>query len=111
MRTVLIALVSLALMLASLGIDETAHSRNEVRHLGFGYPVHFAFSDFRSYYSSPSYPQTFKLNPWEIPVEGNLLAFMLSWTLTYGALLACWLVVRKTLIWAARTWGTLSAVT
>jgi hypothetical protein len=35
-------------------------------------------------------------------VEGNPLAFLLSWVLVYGALLACWLFLRKTLIWAAR---------
>jgi len=101
-RTLLLGFGSFVLTVASLGIDQTANSRDAAKHLGFGYPVHFAFSDFTTYYSPPSYPQTFRLNPWEIPVEGNPLAFLVSWVLVYGALLAGWLLLRKTLMWAAR---------
>ena len=101
-RTLLLGFGSFVLVVASLGIDQTAHSEDAAKHLGFGYPVHFAFSDFTTYYSPFGYPQTFRLNPSEIPVEGNPLAFLLSWVLVYGALLACWLFLRKTLIWAAR---------
>jgi branched-subunit amino acid ABC-type transport system permease component len=99
-RTLLLGFGSFVLVVASLGIDQTAHSRDAAKHLGFGYPVHFAFSDFTTYYSPYGYPQTFRLNPWEIPVEGNPLAFLVSWVLVYGALLACWLFLRKTLMWA-----------
>jgi hypothetical protein len=91
---ILLALASFVLVVASLGIDQTAHSRSEARHLGFGYPLHFASSDFASYYSPPSYPHTFTLNPWEIPVSGNPLAFLVSWVLVYGALFALWRLVR-----------------
>jgi hypothetical protein len=34
-------------------------------------------------------------------VEGNPLAFLVSWVLVYGARLACWLFLRKTLMWAS----------
>jgi hypothetical protein len=64
--------------------------------------VHFAFSDFTIYYSPLSNAQTFRLNPWEIPVETNPLAFLVSWVLAYGALLAGWLFLRRMLIWAGR---------
>jgi hypothetical protein len=101
-RTLLLGLGSFVLAGASLGIDQTANSPDAAKHLGFGYPVHFAFSDFTSYYSPSSYPQTFRLNPWEIPMEGNPLAFLVSWLLVYGVLLAGWLFLRKTLMWAAR---------
>jgi hypothetical protein len=87
-------------VVASLGIDQIAHRRDAAKHLGFGYPLHFAFSDVTAYYSPFGYPQTFRLNPWEIPVEGNPLAFLVSWVLVYGARLACWLFLRKTLMWA-----------
>lgn len=101
-RTLLLGLGSLVLGVASLGIDQTANSRHAAQHLGFGYPVHFAFSDFTTYYSPSSYPQTFRLNPWEIPMEGNPLAFLVSWVLVYGVLLASWLFLRETLMWTAR---------
>ena len=101
-RTLLLGFGSFVLVVASLGIDQTAHSEDAAKHLGFGYPVHFAFSDFTTYYSPFGYPQTFRLNPWEIPVETNPLAFLVSWVLVYAVLLAGWLFLRKTLIWAAR---------
>jgi hypothetical protein len=110
-RTVVLGLVSFCLAVASLGIDRTAYSRSEAQHLGFGYPVHFAFSDFASHYSPSSYPQTFRLNPWETPVAANPIGFLISWVLIYGALLACWLALRKTLRWTARYVRGLSAVT
>jgi hypothetical protein len=101
-RTLLLGIGSFVLAVASLGIDQTPQSRGEAKHLGFGYPVHFAFSDFTTYYTPSSHPQTFRLNPWEIPVQGNPLAFLVSWVLVYGALLAGWLYLRKTLMRAAR---------
>jgi hypothetical protein len=87
---------------ASLGIEQTAYSRHEAQDLGFGYPFHFAFSDFTTYYTPP-YPETYKLNPWEIPVEGNPPTFLASWLLVYLALLGCWLLVRNALRKAPRT--------
>jgi hypothetical protein len=101
-RTLLLGLGSFVLTLASLGIDQTANSGDAAKDLGFGYPVHFAFSDFTTYYSPSSYPQTFRLNPWEIPIEANPLAFLVSWVLVYGVLLAGWLFLRKALMWAGR---------
>jgi hypothetical protein len=99
--TLLLTLASFVLAIASLGIDQTATSRDAAKHLGFGYPVHFAFSDFTTYYS-PSDAQTFRLNPWEIPVEASLLGFVVSWLLVYCALLAASLLLRKALMWAVR---------
>lgn len=110
-RTLVLGISSFCLVVASLGIDRTAYSAGDARHLGFGYPVHFAFSDFTSYYSPWSYPQTFKLNPWEIPVEVNPLGLLISWVLIYAGLLGCWLVVRKMLRWMARHVRGLSATT
>ena len=96
-RTLLLGFGSFVLTAASLGIDQRAQSRDAAKHLGFGYPLHFAFSDFTIYYSPSNSPQTFRLNPWEIPVETNPFAFLLSWVLVYGALLACWLFLGKAL--------------
>ncbi len=96
MRTLLLGIVSLALIVASLGIGQTAHNRSEAQDLGFGYPLHFAFSDFTTSYSPPAKPQTYNLNPWEIPMGGNPLAFLTSWVLTYGAVLGCWLLLANT---------------
>jgi hypothetical protein len=50
-----------------------------------------------SHYSPPAYPQTFRLNPLEIPVETNPLTFLVSWLSFYALLLACWLLARSTL--------------
>jgi hypothetical protein len=101
-RTLLLGLGSFVLTFASLRIDQTANSSDAPKDLGFGYPVRFAFSDFTTYYSPASYPHTFRLNPWEIPAEGNPLAFLVSWVLVYGVLLAGWLFLRKALMWAGR---------
>lgn len=96
-RTLLLAFLSLLLVVASLGIEQTAHNRSEAQDLGFGYPLHFAFSDFTTYSSPQGYPQTYNLNPWEIPMEENALTFLISWVLTYAALLGCWLLAAKAL--------------
>jgi hypothetical protein len=69
----LIAAASFVLVIATLGIDQTATTTDAAQHLGFGYPLHFASSDFTSKYSPPTYPQTLRLNPWEIPVNGTKL--------------------------------------
>jgi hypothetical protein len=37
-----------------------------------------------------------------VAVEGNPLAFLVSWVLVYGVLLAGWLFLRKALMWAGR---------
>jgi hypothetical protein len=39
---------ALVLVVSSLGVAQTAHDRGEARNLG--YPLHFASSDFTSYY-------------------------------------------------------------
>jgi hypothetical protein len=96
-RTLTLGLLSLCLVVASLGIEQTANSRNQAGDLGFGYPLHFAFSDFTDYYT-PGYPQTFSLNPWEVPAEANPLTFLISWLLVYGVLFACWVVLRSALL-------------
>jgi len=103
-RTLFLGAVSFVLVVASLALDQTAHSRSEAQHLGFGYPVHFASADFTIYYTPPPYAQTYRLNPWEIPVGGNPLAFLVSWLLVYAALLAGWLLVRSTFRRVLRTW-------
>lgn len=94
LRTVVLSSIAFALVIASLGIDQTAHNATEARHLGFGYPLHFATSNFACVYTPRSWPQTYNLNPWEIPVHGNPITFFVSWLLVYGALLACWLLIR-----------------
>ena len=93
LRTFVLAVAALGLVVASLGIDQTAQNEAAAGHLGFGYPLHFAWSDFTSVYTPPSYPQTYKLNPWEIPVSGNALTFLVSWLLVYGALVSCWVLL------------------
>ncbi len=96
-RTLLLVLASVVLVVASLGIDQTAHNRSEARDLGFGYPVHFAVADFTNHSGPPppGYPQTYKLNPWEVPVEGSAFALLASCLLVYAALLGCWLLARN----------------
>ena len=79
LRRLLLGLASLVLVVASLGIDQTASSRGDARHLGFGYPLHFVSSDFTIHYGLSAHPQTVKLNPWENPVQGNPVAFLASW--------------------------------
>jgi hypothetical protein len=91
-RTLLLGLASFGLTVASLGIDQTAQSEREAQHLGFGYPLHFVFSDFSIYYTPPPGAQSYSLNPWEVPVQGNPLAFLISWVLVYGVLLGSWLL-------------------
>jgi hypothetical protein len=39
-RTLLLRFGSFVLVVASLGIDQTAHSEDAAKHLGFGYPAH-----------------------------------------------------------------------
>jgi hypothetical protein len=92
---VLFALVALALVVASLGIDQVASSASAARHVGFGYPVHFAASDFTTVSTPPAYPQTYRINPWEVPVEANFAAFMVSWILVYLALHGAALLLRS----------------
>jgi hypothetical protein len=94
--------MALGLVFASLGIGQRAQNEAAARHLSFGYPLHFAESDFTSYYTPPSYPQTYKLNPWEIPVDGNPLAFVVSWLLVYGALVSCWILLQNVIRQALR---------
>ena len=95
LRTAVLGLIALGLVVASLGIEQTAQNGAAARHLGFGYPLHFAESDFTSLYTPPSYPQTYNLNPWEIPVDGNPLAFFVSWLLAYGTLVSCWVLLKN----------------
>ena len=51
--------------------------------------------DFAIDYTPSRDPQTFKLNPWEVPVEANLFTFLLSWLIGYALLLGCSLVARN----------------
>jgi hypothetical protein len=95
MRALLLGSASLVLVAANLGLERTARSRAEAAHLGFGYPLHFAESDFTSISTPPSYPQTYRLNPWEVPVAGNGLAFAVSWSLVYSGLLVFWLLAKR----------------
>jgi hypothetical protein len=88
-RTAVLGLASFLLVVASLGIGQTANNVSEARDLGFGYPLHFTSSDFTTNYTPPAYPQKYKLNPWEIPVEGNPLTFLVSWLLVYAVVLGC----------------------
>ena len=101
-RTLVLGFMALGLVAASLGIDQRAQNEAAARHLGFGYPLHFAESDLASHYTPPSYPQTYKLNPWEIPVDGNPLAFLVSWLLVYGALVGCWVLLQNVIRQALR---------
>jgi hypothetical protein len=94
-RTVVLGIVSLALLLASLDIDQVADSSSAARHLGFGYPVHFVYANFMNSYANAGYPQTFNLNPWEVPVDLKPGAFLISWLLTYGVLFAASLLIGR----------------
>jgi hypothetical protein len=102
----LIAAASFVLVIATLGIDQKATTTAEARHLGFGYPLHFASSDFTSKYGPLTYPQeTFRLNPWEIPVNENVGAFVIDWAAVYVVLLGVALVLRAGFTSAARLIG------
>jgi hypothetical protein len=94
LRTFVLGFASLVLVVASLGIDQTAPSRSDAHDLGFGYPLHFASADVAALYGPASSPRTYKLNPWEMSVEGNAPAFFVSWILVYVALLSGWLLAR-----------------
>jgi hypothetical protein len=41
-RTLVLGFMALGLVAASLGIDQRAQNEAAARHLGFGYPLHFA---------------------------------------------------------------------
>jgi hypothetical protein len=99
----LLGVVSFGLVIASLGIDQTATSTDKARHLGFGYPLHFASSDFTSTYGPLIYPQeTFRLNPWEVPVSGDVGAFVLDWGAVYAVLIVLTLALRGCVTSSAR---------
>jgi len=91
------AVASCGLVVASLGIDQPATSAGAARHLGFGYPLHFVSSDFTSVYTPPSYPSSFRLNPWEVPIQGNLGAFVIDWAMVYTAIIGSFLLLRVSL--------------
>ncbi len=98
----LITTASFVLVIATLRIDQTATTTTAARHLGFGYPLHLASSDFTSKYGPLTYPQeTFRLNPWEIPVTGNVGAFVIDWAAVYVVLLGVALVLHAGLTSAA----------
>jgi hypothetical protein len=82
-----VACGSLVAVLASAAIPETAGSRAAAANFGFGYPFHFLYGDL-TLYTPRGYPETFALNPWEVPTTLRPAPFLVSWAGVALALLA-----------------------
>ena len=84
----LVAAAWLALVgtVATVAVPQTAATRADARALEFGYPLRSATSDV-SFFSRPSYPQTYGFNPWENPTHFDGLRFALSASIFYALLL------------------------
>jgi hypothetical protein len=96
---VALAFVSLAAVFGTLAVDQTAVGRTEAQHLGFGYPLHFAWADETRWYGDGKQVdvpeiQTFTLNPWEDTTDVDGSALLISWFVVYAVALALWLLIR-----------------
>ena len=88
--------VALVLVAATLAVPQTAHSGSEARNLGFGYPLSYVSADL-STFTPPSYPQTYRFNPWETVVHVRAVQFVVDWLLVIFALWTpVWLIRRRT---------------
>jgi hypothetical protein len=91
-----LAAVALVIVVATLLVPQVAHSRSEARTLGFGYPLAFVSADL-STYTPPSYPQTYRFNPWETVAHVRPVQFVADWLLVIFALWTpAWLIRRRT---------------
>jgi hypothetical protein len=91
-----LAAVALVIVAATLTVPQTAHSASEARTLGFGYPLSYVSVDM-STFTPPSYPQTYRFNPWENVADVRGVQFILDWLLVIFVLWApVWLIRRRT---------------
>lgn len=91
----LLGAVALVLLVATLAVPRTAHSRDEARALGFGYPLSFVHADLGSY-TPPSYPQEYRYDPWENVAHVQGVPFVLDWALfTFALWIPLWLLRRR----------------
>jgi hypothetical protein len=87
--------VALVIVVATLAVPQTAHSRSEARNLGFGYPLAYVSADLAT--TPPSYPQTYRFNPWENVAHVRAPQFVADWLLVIFALWTpVWLIRRRT---------------
>jgi hypothetical protein len=87
----LLAVVALGLVVTTLAIPDTAHDRTDAANVGFGYPIHFVSAD-ETIWNPPSYPETYRFNPWEEVFHANGRLFAADWLLVTGVLwLPLWL--------------------
>ncbi len=92
----LLAALALLAVVATLALPRTAHDRADARRLGFGYPLAFVEVDL-SAYTPPSYPQTYRYDPWEDPADLRTVPFVVDLALFVFALWSpLWLLRRKT---------------
>lgn len=88
--------VALLVVVATLAVPQTAHSRSEARKLGFGYPLAYVSVDMTTF-TPPSYPQTYRFNPWENVAHVRAIQFVTDWLLVISALWTpVWLIRRRT---------------
>ncbi len=88
--------VALVIVVATLAVPQTAHSRSEARNLGFGYPLAYISADLTTF-TPPGYPQTYRFNPWENVANVRALQFVADWLLVIFALWTpVWLIRRRT---------------
>jgi hypothetical protein len=91
-----LAAVAFVLVAATLAVPQTAHSASEAKNLGYGYPLSYVSADL-STFTPPSYPQTYRFNPWETVFHVRALQFVLDWLLVVFALwVPVWLIRQRT---------------
>jgi hypothetical protein len=90
----LVAVLALAIVIATLAVPRAAHSRAGATHLGFGYPISFVKVD-ETVWNPPGYPETYRFDPWEDIARWNGRLFV-DWALVTGVLwIPIWLLRRR----------------
>jgi hypothetical protein len=88
-------IVALILVVATLAVPRTTPSRVEAKSLGFGYPLAFVSVD-ETVWNPPSYPQTYRFDPWDDIADVHGLPFVLDWIFWTAVLwIPIWLVRRR----------------
>jgi hypothetical protein len=91
----LLAMLALGLVAATLAVPRVAHDRADAAHVGFGFALHFVSVD-ETVWNPPSYPQTYRFDPWEDIFHVNGWLFAMDWLLVTGVLwLGLWLLRRR----------------
>lgn len=87
------ALLALLMILASLFVPRTAHTKSEYMVTYVGYPTPFVQQSYRSY--NPPFPYRYAISsPWEIPMKFLWGNFIFSWILTLLSLEAIWFLIQ-----------------